>query len=187
MNRFISDKDYHSQNLETDSRSICPSKPNYEDMLHRYKMKPLMAIKGPIRYSSNDWVECLATLPSSRILQRTKWAILSNFMWTTFLVIMYKSFKLTFAFPSIVHSIVGSALSLLLVFRTNSSYDRFWEARKLWSSLIHSSRELGRLTYLHLSKDVHERIAQLIISFAIALKQHLQGNEVLKLLLFYFL
>ena len=106
------------------------------EFTHKFKIQPLQAIKGPIRYSSNDWIECLTTLPTSRILQRTKWAVLSNFIWTTFLVFIFKSKNITFAFPSVVHSILGSALSLLLVFRTNSSYDRFWEARKLWSSII---------------------------------------------------
>lgn len=140
-----------------------------------FKMQPLQAIRGPIRYSSNDWIECLATLPTSRILQRTKWAVLSNLLWTTLLVFIFKSKNIAFAFPSVVHSILGSALSLLLVFRTNSSYDRFWEARKLWSSIIYSSRELGRLTSLHVSKQHHERIANLVILFSIVLKQHLQG------------
>lgn len=144
---------------------------------YRYKNAlPLQAIKGPIRYSANDWVECLTSLPTSRILKRTKWAILSNTIWTTFLVLLFKYKSITFAFPSIVHSIVGSALSLLLVFRTNSSYDRFWEARKLWTSIICSCRDIGRLTYIHIEKEHHERIAKLLIAFTIILKQHLQGE-----------
>ncbi len=37
------------------------------------------------------------------------------------------------------------ALSLLLVFKTNSSYGRFWEARTLWGGLVNLSRDLARL------------------------------------------
>src|SRR5690349_8269026 len=31
-----------------------------------------------------------------------------------------------------VHSLLGFAISILLVFRTNTAYDRWWEGRKLW-------------------------------------------------------
>ena len=34
-----------------------------------------MAIEGPVRYSSADWIECIKSLPSSRILKRTKFNI----------------------------------------------------------------------------------------------------------------
>lgn len=41
---------------------------------------------------------------------------------------------------TVVHSLLGFALSLLLVFRTNTAYDRWWEARKQWGSLTNISR-----------------------------------------------
>lgn len=141
-------------------------------------MPPLQAIKGPVRYSSDDWLECLRTLPTSRILDRTRFSILVNTAWTTFLVFLFKYFKLKFNFPVTVHSILGSALSLLLVFRTNSSYDRFWEARKLWAGLVASVRDIGRLTSLHINKSKHERIAKLLLAYVVLTKQHLQGERV---------
>ena len=44
---------------------------------------------------------------------------------------------------TIVHSLLGFALSLLLVFRTNTAYDRWWEARKQWGALTNVSRNLA--------------------------------------------
>lgn len=41
-------------------------------------------------------------------------------------------------------SLVGVALSIFLGFRNNTSYDRFWEGRKLWGSLVNSSRSMAR-------------------------------------------
>ena len=35
-----------------------------------------------------------------------------------------------------LHNLLGFAVGLLLVFRTNSSYDRFWEGRKLWGAIV---------------------------------------------------
>jgi putative membrane protein len=55
--------------------------------------------------------------------------------------------------PSTVHSLVGVALGLLLVFRTNSSYDRFWEGRKLWGSIVNECRNLARGARVLLKHD----------------------------------
>ena len=43
----------------------------------------------------------------------------------------------------LLHSLVGVALGLLLVFRTNASYDRFWEGRKLWGGIVNETRNVG--------------------------------------------
>jgi putative membrane protein len=41
-------------------------------------------------------------------------------------------------------TLVGLALSIFLGFRNNTSYDRFWEGRRLWGSLVNTSRSLAR-------------------------------------------
>ncbi|MEX6686123.1 bestrophin family ion channel [Danxiaibacter flavus] len=43
----------------------------------------------------------------------------------------------------IMHSLLGFAISMLLVFRTNTAYDRWWEGRKLWGSLVNNSRNMA--------------------------------------------
>jgi putative membrane protein len=52
--------------------------------------------------------------------------------------------------PSTPWAVVGVALGLLLVFRTNTAYDRYWEGRKLWGDIINTTRHLsmGVLAYL---------------------------------------
>ncbi|TSD66685.1 hypothetical protein FFF34_004565 [Inquilinus sp. KBS0705] len=42
-----------------------------------------------------------------------------------------------------VHQTIGFVFSLLLAFRINSAYDRWWEGRKLWGSLVNNSRNLA--------------------------------------------
>ena len=44
---------------------------------------------------------------------------------------------------TIMHTLLGFAISMLLVFRTNTAYDRWWEGRKLWGSLVNNSRNLA--------------------------------------------
>jgi len=56
---------------------------------------------------------------------------------------------------TIVHSLLGFALSLLLVFRTNTAYDRWWEARKQWGMLTNVSRTLAYKMNAFLPDDDH--------------------------------
>ncbi|KAJ1841539.1 hypothetical protein LPJ57_010275, partial [Coemansia sp. RSA 486] len=49
-----------------------------------------------------------------------------------------------YAISLTVMSLISLVLSLLLVFRTNSAYDRYWEGRKIWQDLKVSSRNLIR-------------------------------------------
>lgn len=44
---------------------------------------------------------------------------------------------------SILHTVIGFVLSLLLVFRTNTAYERWWEGRKMWGKLVNDSRNLA--------------------------------------------
>lgn len=68
-----------------------------------------------------------------------------------------------FAFPNAgtVHSVVGTALGLLLVFRTNQSYDRWWEGRKLWGGMVNTCRNLARASSVHLAGQP-ERLTQVL-------------------------
>src|SRR5688572_24003453 len=47
-------------------------------------------------------------------------------------------------FKPLGHTLIGVALGLLIVFRNNCSYDRYWEGRKLWGSIVNASRNLLR-------------------------------------------
>ncbi len=46
--------------------------------------------------------------------------------------------------PEMAVSVLGAALSILLAFRTNSAYARWWEARTLWGAMVNNSRSLAR-------------------------------------------
>ena len=46
--------------------------------------------------------------------------------------------------PDTMVSVLGAALTILLGFRTNSAYARWWEARTLWGALVNSSRSIAR-------------------------------------------
>ncbi len=55
--------------------------------------------------------------------------------------------------PSTLHTLMGVAMGMLLVFRTSSSYERFWEGRKLWGGIVNETRNLIRGACVHLGSD----------------------------------
>lgn len=96
--------------------------------------------------------------------------------------------QMQFKTTSIIHSLLGFVISLLLVFRTNTAYERWWEGRKLWGSLLNHSRNIAIKIHAYLPEsDLEKRklISGLIADFAEALRQHLlykvgQPNAALK-------
>lgn len=59
-----------------------------------------------------------------------------------------------------VVSILGTALSFFLGFVTNSSYDRWWEARKKWGGIVNDSRTLNRLALSYAKKAPKAELIQ---------------------------
>ncbi|HZH67483.1 MAG TPA: bestrophin family ion channel [Flavisolibacter sp.] len=80
---------------------------------------------------------------------------------------------------SILHTLLGFAISMLLVFRTNTAYDRWWEGRRQWGALVNSSRNLAvkLSSFLPPTDPQRTLFAQLIPTFALELKNHLQSEE----------
>lgn len=80
----------------------------------------------------------------------------------------------------LMHNLLGFAISMLLVFRTNTAYDRWWEGRKNWGSLVNNSRNLAIKMHTMLpADDMHSRsfFARLIPRFAFELQAHLQKES----------
>ncbi|MDX2090511.1 MAG: bestrophin family ion channel [Kofleriaceae bacterium] len=68
--------------------------------------------------------------------------------------------------PTLAHTLVGVALGLLLVFRTNASYDRYWEGRRLVGFMVNRSRDLARQVAAYIENaETRVRIARLIPAF----------------------
>ncbi len=86
---------------------------------------------------------------------------------------------------NVLHSLLGFAISMLLVFRTNTAYDRWWEGRKMWGSLVNNSRNLALKLNAILPEDSRsDRLffRKTIPLYASLLTHHLQ-SEVTRLML----
>lgn len=79
-----------------------------------------------------------------------------------------------------IHSLLGFVLSLLLVFRTNTAYDRWWEGRKLWGKLVNDSRNFViKINSILPENDVKNRtqIAKYLRFFPHFLANHLSKES----------
>ncbi len=92
--------------------------------------------------------------------------------------------KLPVSQPILGTIIPSIVLGLLLVFRTNTAYDRFWEGRKFWGSIVNNVRNLARQILVSIDeispKDKENKInvLYLLVAFAVATKLHLRSEPV---------
>jgi putative membrane protein len=78
-----------------------------------------------------------------------------------------------------VYSLLGFVISLLLVFRTNTAYDRWWEGRRMWGSMVNDSRNfVSKISVMDLSLETRKRIGVLVPLFSFSVKEHLRSNRV---------
>ncbi|MBC7922375.1 MAG: bestrophin family protein [Ferruginibacter sp.] len=80
---------------------------------------------------------------------------------------------------SVMHSLLGFVISLMLVFRTNTAYERWSEGRKLWGTLVNCSRNLVMQTRAFVppaQRTSHHYVATLVGNYAYALKNHLRDR-----------
>ncbi|MDH6212319.1 MULTISPECIES: bestrophin family protein [Chryseobacterium] len=78
-----------------------------------------------------------------------------------------------------IHSLLGFVLSLLLVFRTNTAYDRWWEGRKLWGKLVNDTRNFAVKINMILSddRDSANQIARYLKYYPHFLAKHLSQES----------
>ena len=82
---------------------------------------------------------------------------------------------------SVMHGMLGFVISLLLAYRTNTAYDRWWEGRKMWGSLVNSSRNLAlKLAVILIEENDRVYFKKMIPGYASILHKHLNDSEIAK-------
>ncbi|OIQ16599.1 MAG: hypothetical protein BM557_09820 [Flavobacterium sp. MedPE-SWcel] len=80
---------------------------------------------------------------------------------------------------TVMHTMLGFVISLLLVFRTNTAYDRWWEGRKIWGALVNNSRNLAlKIAVMIDDKEDKAIMRQLIPAYANVLSSHLKNQDI---------
>ncbi|MBL7886541.1 MAG: hypothetical protein JNJ52_07325 [Flavobacterium sp.] len=84
---------------------------------------------------------------------------------------------------TIMHGMLGFVISLLLAYRTNTAYDRWWEGRKLWGSLVNNSRNLAiKLSAILNDESDRNYFKRMIPGYASVLAKHLSNEDTSKML-----
>ncbi|KAL0481634.1 hypothetical protein AKO1_012449 [Acrasis kona] len=93
-----------------------------------------------------------------------------------FLCLLRQFAGLAYYMPIQVHSLIGTVFGLLLVYRTNSSYDRYHEGRRLWAALINCSRNLIRIVTTIEGGIPTQQLSNMVAAYCYALKARLRGK-----------
>lgn len=132
-----------------------------------------------IAYDPKNWIRLLRDVPRSRVFRTLALDVLGAGVYAALVVYLETEVigSLIPLGPSFL-SILGIILGLLLVFRTNTAYDRWWEGRRLWGQLVNSSRGLSHQLDAMLGNgsarlDDRARYARIISTFPASLARHL--------------
>lgn len=136
-----------------------------------------------INYNPKSWVSLITHSYSKHVMKTlTPVLVLLTFFTTGVCFVMITVFRLheaEFQSTTAMHSLLGIVLGLFLVFRTNSAYDRWWEGRKLWGSMVNSTRNFALKLHAYLeagNQDERLWFAQMIPNFVYASKEHLRNG-----------
>lgn len=132
-----------------------------------------------VLYNPKEWFGLIFKFHKAETFSRLRWILLSLCVYAG-LVVFFEFQLLTEPVGStIMHSLLGFIISLLLVFRTNTAYDRWWEGRKQWGALVNVSRNFAlKLTAFKGPKSLlYQELMALDRAYSNVLRHHLRLKE----------
>ncbi len=131
-------------------------------------------------YNNKEWLNALLNFYRSHVMQRlVRFTLWMGTVTAIMCVLVIEVWHTTIRFHSGTFSLLGIVLSILLVFRTNTAYDRWWEGRRQWGSLVNTSRNIALSVHSLMARnDLPNRnfFARAVANFAVALKEHLRNG-----------
>lgn len=138
-----------------------------------------------IQYNPKDWFTFIFRLHKADTIRKLAPMLVSIAAYSALIAVLeVEVFQLSdnnhLKNIPIMHGMLGFVISLLLVFRTNTAYDRWWEGRKLWGSLVNNSRNLAiKMAAILPEDDKEDRtyFRRMIALFAFSLRNHLSHES----------
>ncbi|GIZ08077.1 bestrophin family protein [Flavobacterium sp. UMI-01] len=128
-------------------------------------------------------------IPLKYVLGKIKLELALVFSYTVLFEIFHHYFiNVNVEIPIAVPAIIGTIISLLLAFKSNQAYDRWWEARIIWGSIVNESRTLVRqiITFYKdpdfsiEANDFKEKFAKRQIAWCFSLGESLRNGDAIK-------
>ncbi|PWJ57868.1 putative membrane protein [Dyadobacter jejuensis] len=84
-------------------------------------------------------------IPIKYVFGKIKYEIMFVALYGIAIEVLYQNYHITsISIPMTVSTVLGTIISLLLAFRSNQAYDRWWEARIIWGAIVNDSRTFAR-------------------------------------------
>jgi ion channel-forming bestrophin family protein len=133
------------------------------------------------RYNNRLWFTCIFSFHRSDTFRILVPEMVLVALYTTGLIYWERVDERTAIFRSTtaIHSLIGVVLGFLLVFRTNTGYERWWEGRRLWGELVNLSRNMAAKLNAFIPReraDLRGFYRVMLGNFAVALKEHLRDG-----------
>jgi putative membrane protein len=125
-------------------------------------------------------------IPVKYVVGKIKNELLMVTAYAVLIALFHQFFPtLRISIPIAVPAILATIISLLLAFRSNQAYDRWWEARSIWGAIVNESRSLTRqlTTFLNTDDSSEEvevfkkRYVNRQIAWCYSLSQTLRGQN----------
>lgn len=135
-----------------------------------------------INYNPKSWINLIFSIHKSDTLRILWKEIISMGILTLLVAYIEINF-----FPDAlfleklvtVYQLIGFVISLLLVFRTNTAYDRWWEGRRKWGELVNDTRNFGvKLNSILTDEADKAYFGRMISNFTFAMKEHLRSGVI---------
>ncbi|MBK9477526.1 MAG: hypothetical protein IPO70_05550 [Bacteroidetes bacterium] len=131
-------------------------------------------------YNPKDWTKLIFAFHKTDTFRQLIPAIIGLTLFSTVLCYFIVHLKwIEMRSTTVMHSLLGFVISMLLVFRTNTAYDRWWEGRRMWGDLVNNSRNLMMKINAFIPSEkieLKKRWRILISNYPFALKEHLRGG-----------
>ncbi len=140
-----------------------------------------------INYNPKAWYSLITHQYSRQVMRTLTPVMIFMTLYTGLICFLVLDFfnlnEATFHSTIGMHSLLGIVLGLFLVFRTNSAYDRWWEGRKLWGSMVNNTRNLAHKLTAFLGREDQENreyFIRMIPNFVISVREHLRQGVRIK-------
>ena len=132
-----------------------------------------------IDYNPKSWFSLIFQFHKSDTFRILFSVMIAISIYTSLLVFVQQKYDVIFKSTTVVHSLLGFVISLLLVFRTNTAYDRWWEGRRLYGALVNNSRNFSMKLNAFIPESHKEKkglFHVLIHNYVFSMKEHLRNG-----------
>ena len=154
-------------------------------LAHKPALRPTVVAREENRVPSYAMDGCLRACTRAAVATHRHatpascFAVTANVL-VAAVVLLLRMGGVRFAVHPMPHTLLGGFLGLLLVFRTNAAYARFWEARQLWGRVMGATRRLSHTVLAHVQPTSPNRASHLLAclkAFPLALARVCQGGQ----------